>query len=119
MREETLTVTFSNGRVYRREGDHYVWRTNGGRARDFVSERDMVWVYDQLAAAQAEAKSVRAVAVEHAARVCELRAASLIENTKDYHAANEAQKCAVAIRWLTTQPDRFANITADEETAHG
>lgn len=63
--------------------------------------------------------TARADAIEHAAKVCEFRAQSNAEDSHDYLAANEAGKCAVAVRWLITQPERFAaRLALLEEGTH-
>ena len=70
---------------------------------------------DALAAAQKELAAVRARTVEEAATVCERRARSLSHDSHDYHAASEARKCAAAIRWLVTQPERFGRLLTEGE----
>ena len=65
-------------------------------------------------AAETALSDARARAIEDAARVCELRAKSHAKHSHDYFSANEAGKCAVAVRWLTTQPERFAAALRSE-----
>ena len=53
------TVTFDNGRVYKREGERYVWRTSPDNIGDIIAERDMVWAFDKIAVAQADLAAAR------------------------------------------------------------
>lgn len=73
----------------------------------------------QFEAERHDCATARADAIEHAAKVCEFRAQSNAEDSHDYLAANEAGKCAVAVRWLITQPERFAaRLALLEEGTH-
>lgn len=53
---------------------------------------------ETAAALRERAGAAEADAFERAAKVCESRARSLRHDSHDHHAANEAQKCAGAIR---------------------